>query len=56
MMPIIVVGILYLLNPTYMGEFIAPSSFPCGYIALAVTILLITSGYFAMNKLSDIEI
>lgn len=56
MMPLIVVGILYLLNPTYMGEFIAPASFPCGYISLAVTVLLITSGYFAMNKLSDIEI
>ena len=56
LMPIIVVGILYLLNPSYMQEFILPSSQPCGYISLAVVVLLITSGYFAMNKLSDIEI
>jgi tight adherence protein B len=56
LLPIIVVGILYLLNPTYMAEFILPSSQPCGYISLAVVVLLISSGYFAMNKLSDIEI
>lgn len=56
LLPIIVVGILYLLNPTYMGEFIAPGSQPCGYIALALVVVLIASGYFAMNKLADIEI
>lgn len=56
LLPVIVVAILYLLNPTYMNEFFAPSSQPCGYIALGVTIALIVSGYFAMNKLADIEI
>jgi len=56
LLPLIVVAILYLLNPTYMNEFFAPASQPCGYIALGVTGLLITSGYFAMNKLADIEI
>ncbi len=56
LLPIIVVAILYLLNPEYMNEFFAPASQPCGYIALALTGVLIGSGYYAMNKLADIEI
>jgi tight adherence protein B len=56
MMPLIVLAILYVLNREYMMEFINPSSQPCGYIALAVAAMLIISGYFAMNKLAEIEI
>jgi tight adherence protein B len=56
MMPIIVMGILYLLNREYMMEFFKPENFPCGYIALAIGAGLIISGYFVMNKLGDIEI
>lgn len=62
MMPIIVMGILYLLNREYMMEFFKPEnnkvfgSLPCGYIALGLSGILIISGYFAMNKLGDIEV
>ncbi len=56
MLPLFVMGILYLLNREYMMEFFKPSSAPCGYIALAVSALLIFFGYLAMNKLGDIEI
>jgi tight adherence protein B len=55
-LPLIVIGILYLMNREYMMEFFSPASFPCGYIALAAAGLMIIGGYFAMNKLGDIEI
>ncbi|MHC1784960.1 MAG: type II secretion system F family protein [Anaerolineaceae bacterium] len=56
LMPIAVIGILYFLNREYLMEFFKPESFPCGYIALGIAAALIVAGYFAMNKLADIEI
>jgi tight adherence protein B len=56
MMPLAVMGILYLLNREYMMEFFKPENFPCGYIALAIGAGLIIAGYFVMNKLGDIEV
>lgn len=56
MLPLFVMGILYLLNRDYMMEFFKPESVPCGYIALGLSALLIFFGYLAMNKLGDIEI
>jgi tight adherence protein B len=56
MMPLIVIGILYLLNREYMMEFFKKENVPCGYISLGVGALLIISGYFAMNKLGQIEV
>lgn len=56
MLPVILLGILYVMNREYMMEFFLPASQPCGYIALGVAGGLIIGGYFAMNKLADIEI
>lgn len=56
LMPIFVIGILYLLNRSYMMEFFKEENIPCGYIALGVAAFLIGMGYFAMNKLAQIEI
>ena len=62
MLPVFVMGILYLLNREYMMEFFKPQNnqmyggIPCGYLALVLSALLIIAGYFAMNKLGDIEI
>lgn len=56
MMPLFVIGILYLLNREYMMEFFSPESVPCGYIALGVGALMIASGYFVMNKIAQIEV
>jgi len=55
-MPIIVILILYLLNREYLMAYVDPKSGICGYIALGISAILIVSGYFAMKKLSDIEI
>ncbi len=59
MMPVFVMGILYLVNRPYMEEFFKPENnakLPCGYIALACAAILIITGYVAMNKLGDIEV
>ncbi len=56
LLPIFVVGILYLLNREYIMEFFKPESGICGIIALGLAGLLIIAGYFAMNKLGDIEV
>jgi tight adherence protein B len=56
LMPLFVIGILYLLNRSYMMEFFISSNQPCGYIALGVAGILIIMGYFAMNKLGEIEV
>lgn len=56
MLPVILLGILYVMNREYMMEFFIPASQPCGFIALGVAGGLIIGGYFAMNKLADIEI
>ena len=55
-LPIMVVGILYLLNRDYMMEFFKPDNAPCGYIGLGLAGVLIVVGYFAMTKLAQIEV
>ncbi|MCC6148154.1 MAG: type II secretion system F family protein [Anaerolineaceae bacterium] len=54
MMPIFVVAILFLLNREYIMELFQNGL--CGYIALGLSATLIVAGYFAMNKLAEIEI
>jgi hypothetical protein len=39
-----------------MMEFFKPESGICGFIALGLAAILIISGYFAMNKLAQIEV
>lgn len=59
LLPVIVIGILYLLNREYMMTFFLKENntpFPCGYTALALGGLLIVAGYFAMTKLAEIEV
>ncbi|MGD0003797.1 MAG: type II secretion system F family protein [Anaerolineaceae bacterium] len=56
LMPVAVILVLYLLNREYMMEFFKPESGICGFIALGLAAILIISGYFAMNKLAQIEV
>lgn len=59
MMPVFVMGILYLLNRPYMMEFFNPENnakIPCGYIGLACSATLIISGYVVMTKIANIEV
>ncbi|GAP21031.1 type II secretion system F family protein [Leptolinea tardivitalis] len=56
MLPLFVVGVLYLVNRPYMMEFFNKENVPCGYISLGLGALLIFAGYMSMNKLGDIEV
>ncbi|MBI9048443.1 MAG: type II secretion system F family protein [Anaerolineaceae bacterium] len=56
MLPVFVIAILYLINREYIMEFFSPTAGICGYIALGLAASLIVGGYFAMNKLGDIEV
>lgn len=59
MLPLIVVAILYLMNPEYIMTYFAAESntpIPCGYIALGVAALLIFLGYTVMTNMSKIEV
>lgn len=59
MLPIFVMGVLFLLNREYMMEFFSAknnASLPCGYMALVCAAVLIIVGYVVMNKIGDIEV
>ena len=54
LLPIFVLGILYVLSQEYMMEFFNGGL--CGYVALGCSAALIISGYVVMNKLAQIEV
>lgn len=56
LLPIIVALILYAVDRPYILQYFEPQNRVCGMIALGVAGLLIVAGYFAMNKLGDIEV
>jgi tight adherence protein B len=59
LMPILVMGVLYLFNKPYMMQFFSEENnakLPCGYCALGLAAVMIILGYFAMTKLGEIEI
>lgn len=56
LLPVIVIGVLYLLNRAYMMEFFKAENVPCGYISLGLGALLIAAGSYTMNKLGQIDI
>lgn len=60
-MPMLVIGALFLLNRDYMMQFLMPENnnlfgLPCGYIALSVVAIMVSIGYFVMTKIADIEV
>lgn len=61
-LPLIVLGVLFLLNREYMMQFLLPENnnlfggIPCGYCALGLAAILIVMGYFIMGKLANIEV
>jgi tight adherence protein B len=59
LLPVVLMGALYLFNKPYMMEFFNPKNnakLPCGYIALFCAAALIVIGYVVMNKIGDIEV
>ena len=56
MMPLLISGILWLVNRPYMMEFFNPETRVVGLIALGAGILMITTGYFVMTRIATIDV
>lgn len=59
LMPIFLFFIIYRLNPSYMGQMIHPDNpalKPVGYCIIGTGLLMIGAGYFAMQKIADIDV
>jgi len=59
LLPVIILVLLYFINPEYISEFITPENntpLPCGYFALGLAGFLIIVGYLVMNKFTKIEV
>lgn len=55
-LPVIIMGVLSLLNREYMMEFFNPEMPLPGIIALSTAALMILSGYFVMTRIANIEV
>ena len=56
MLPLILMALLYFMNPDYLGTFFKPGNLLCGGSMLGIAAVMVFSGYLAMNKLADIEV
>lgn len=56
LMPVILAGVLWLINREYMMEFFSSDPAFCGYAILGCSLLMIIVGWFVMEKISDIEV
>lgn len=56
MMPLIISGILWMVNRPYMMQFFNPETRIIGIIALVIAGLMIIGGYFTMTRIANIEV
>jgi Flp pilus assembly protein TadB len=56
MLPFILGGILWFLNRPYMMMFFNPETRLCGGIMIGLIFILISSGYFMMTRIANIEV
>lgn len=63
LLPVILGGILYLINPEYVSQlwiqqepWIFPGIVPCGWLVIGFSLLMIAMGAFAIRKIVDIEV
>jgi len=56
MLPFILAGILWFLNRPYMMMFFNPDTKLCGGIMIGLIFVLITTGYFLMTRIANIEV
>lgn len=56
LLPFILAGILWFLNREYMMTFFNPETRICGTIMIASIFILISSGYFMMTRIANIEV
>jgi tight adherence protein B len=59
LLPVGLLLVLYVINRPYIMTIFAPKNntpFPCGFVALGVSGLLIVVGYFVMQKIAKIDV
>ncbi len=59
LLPIALFFLIYRMNPHYMGQLVHPDNpamKPVGYCIIGTGIILITAGYFVMQKIANIEV
>ena len=55
MMPLIISGVLWVVNRPYMMQFFAEPKI-VGYISLTLAAILVISGYFVMTRIANIDV
>ena len=56
LMPLFIMGVLWLVNRPYMMEFFNPDTRIVGIIALVIAAMMISAGYFVMTRIANIEV
>ncbi len=54
--PFALFGILWFINPEYMGELFTPANFTCGVSAVVASLLMVGFGYAIMQGIANIEV
>lgn len=52
-LPFALTGVIYLVNPEFMGLMFTET---CGWIMIGISLVMISLGYFVINKIMDIEV
>jgi tight adherence protein B len=55
-MPLIIAGVLYLVNRPYMMQFFNPETRLIGILALVIGGIMVISGYFVMTRIANIDV
>jgi tight adherence protein B len=56
MMPLIISGILWMVNRPYMMQFFNPETRIVGIVALVIGAMMVIGGYFVMTRIANIEV
>jgi tight adherence protein B len=56
LLPLILSGVLWFVNRSYMMTFFQPNTRICGFIMLGIAALMVAMGYFVMTRIAQIEV
>ena len=56
LMPFGLAMVLYAINPNYVGYFFKPKFRLCGFTAIGTVLIMISTGYYIMTRIMDIEV
>jgi tight adherence protein B len=56
MLPLIISGLLWMINRPYMMQFFNPETRIVGIVALVIGALMVIGGYFVMTRIANIEV